>query len=435
MGAFRQRAFPVFVWALGFAAVPAVAERPPAPTAMSDAELKAAGEKIAAAIREGDVAFFKPRLDFRGIADWVTEGDRSLTRFHFRQGLMQARDRLIEQLHLEVEGGGGYKFLGVKQTADPKTLVFRYITSGGGLNYHEMRVVRKPDGDFVIPDIFIYLDGAWLSDTGRRSFTQVMETVRRAENPNPTQADQEALRNEELAVDVVAGWNENPRMVLDQYKQLPPEIQKRRNVLVARMQSAMRLGDDAEYLSALEDFEAVYPDDPAKELILLDTFLYREEFDKMLSGLDDLQRLVGFDDAYLHVLRGVAYSLDLDEVRARIELQKAADIEPDLAIAYLAQLDMALGERDFERATQAIANLERKCGVAVEDIVNAPGSKELRESPAYEKWRLSKETKHLGDDAKSQPSRAPRAPASWQLTHVPSDGTHERQGSVRERAP
>jgi tetratricopeptide (TPR) repeat protein len=402
---------------------------------MSDQELKAAGEKIAAAIREGDVAFFKPRLDFRGIADWATEGEKSMVRFHFRQGLVQARDMLIQQLQSEVKGGGGYKFLGIKQTENPKTLVFRYITSGGGLNYHEMRVVRKADNDFVIPDIFIYLDGAWLSDTSRRSFEQVMVTVRRAENPNPTEADQEALRNEELAAEVVAGWNEDPRKVLDQYGKLPTEIQMRRNVLVARMQSAMRLNDDKEYLGALEDFEAIYPDDPAKELILLDTFLYREEFDKMLSGLDDLQKLVGFDDAYLRVLRGVTYRLDLDEVRARVEFQKAADIEPDLAIAHLAQLDMALGDGDFERATRALSNLEGQCGVAVEEIVDAPGSEGLRESPAYEKWRQTKQTNHKESDPKSQPTRAPRAPASWQLTHVPSEGGREHDASVREHTP
>lgn len=385
----RRDVFLAFVAVL-VAACASWGERPAVPNALSDEELKEAGKKIETAIREGDAPFFDPRLDFRGMVDWATERDRSEIALQFRRGFLESREALIRQMHGEVQNGGDYKFMGIKESKDPKTLLFRYITSDNGLNYHEMRVQRRADGDFATLDIFVYVDGAWLSDTARNSFAQVKESVRLAQTPNPTPDELEKIRGEEQAVKFIEVGLTDPARALDIYHGLPEEIRKRRLHMVIRMQCAMKLEDELEYFRTLEDFEAAFPNDPAKEILLLDVFLYRKQFDEMLAGLDDLQELLGIEDAYLHVLRGVAHRLKGDEAKARTVYAKAARLEPGLKAAHIAQLDLALVNKDFDRATQALLDLESRCGVDVDELVDGDAFGDFRDSPAYEKWQTAR---------------------------------------------
>lgn len=114
--------------------------------------------------------------------------------------------------------------------------------------------------------------------------------------------------------------------------------------------SRLAAGNTQLAISGLEATAALDGDQHQATALLVLTHLYRKEYDKALTAIDDLEKKLP-NNPITHNLRGSAYFGKNDPVNARKSFERALSIKPNyfLAAENLAKLDLMDGKTDAAR--------------------------------------------------------------------------------------
>jgi hypothetical protein len=119
---------------------------------VSEAEAKNVAKAIQEATEAKDAPAFAQVFDwdaFRSMVLSAFEGlnqETSQLRKGFTKEMTTIGPVLAGQIFQHFEGGGSYTFLRVLDRPDGKRLLFRLRNGSGALNYHEICLVRRPEG-------------------------------------------------------------------------------------------------------------------------------------------------------------------------------------------------------------------------------------------------------------------------------------------------
>ncbi len=265
----------------------------------------------------------------------------------FGAGLMKAVDAdqgTVELLRLRTRDG---------QT----TALFRVIGAQGGLNYHELWLVQRPDGTVAYDDMLAFNGCARMSELAAR-----------------LAEDERVTRN--LTAVMQPLKQGQPQEALKAYRRLPADLQDRLDVLVIRHMAAQQVGGGelAGAVSALEQ----YSTEPGVSLLLLGVYVDRGEDDRGLAALDAIDRAVG-GDPWLDLLRAQVEKARGDLAKAKRLATAAAAAAPTQPAPLWVLVEVALAQDDHAVTADLVRRLTR---------IGAPPD---LDHPAFARFRASPE--------------------------------------------
>jgi tetratricopeptide (TPR) repeat protein len=244
-----------------------------------------------------------------------------------------------------------------------------------GLNYVEMELGRFPGGVQAV-DATYYLTGERLS----RTLARLMGRAQSAMDDGDLK---DGMAMQRISMLQRQGDTEGALALI---KELPPALRADKSIML--LEIGLDPGtDDTRYLAAIERFENAFPNDPALDLVSIDGFFMRKQFDRLLAAIDRLDERV--KDPYLDVMRALAYLGDDKLDKALVHVDRAIEREPTLEDAWDAKSTICLTKKDFACAFAAITVLVERFELPITDEVvgDLEHGPELLASEEYKAWR------------------------------------------------
>ena len=366
----------------------------PAPAAASvgppltDEDYKAFSQQLENAVATGNTADADHLLRLLDLFE-RSIGDLELGA-QFKKDLAKGAARGAGKLSHEfvdcVKNGGSYIFLHVHSVDGQKRALFRMRHAEGAVNYHDYSLARYPDGQIGTADIYVYLSGEPMSQSFRRVLLTLVSQKDQGMLARLKGADQILTNNlsavQSMSNDVRSGRHKE---ALATFRKLPAELQNNRAFQMIAIQAAQGTKDDREYLAEMERFRKTFPNDPSADLLSLDYFMLKKQFDEGIQSLDRLNKSLG-QDPYLDVLKGgmLLEAGRLKEARAVVERAIKADMKIDLG--YGMRVAIALREKNNKDVLiwlkKGIEN--NAVQVDIDELKNTPDYAEFVKSPEFQ---------------------------------------------------
>jgi len=340
----------------------ACAEEPPAPprvlSADERAQVDAFADEFAAAVDSGDLELVERAFDLKGLTERIMEGIelQGGSRRDFMQGL---------EVGLKGNGpmqgvvGQPYRYLRTIELEGQDCLLFRMLPTAGGVNYHAFAYRVDEPVEVRLIDFHVYSTGEWLSESIRRlslpAIAQLNQSFVDKILSGPDRAYVENLgRVGEMSQALMTGEFDR---VLAVYDELPSALQDQKAIIGLQLSALSSLESrEAEYIVALERYDALYPDEASAKMMLIDYQMLVGEFDAMLTSVDWLEQTVG-GDPYCDVLRASGMVVAEDYERAQEFAQRAIERESTLEDAHWTLVTIGLGTGDHALTRKHLAVL------------------------------------------------------------------------------
>ena len=294
------------------------------------------------------------------------------------------QDPLFSQVRPAVAGGGSYTLLRVHEVdGQPRALVRLLLPDGGGVNYHDFRMIRSADGRVRADDLLIYMTGEFFSDT----VAQLMNTMA-ARRPGAIgralgQKDKSLEEMQELQKMQAATRAEDYAKALSIYDSLPQSLKEQKAVILLRIRAAMNT-DDKAYEAAMADHLRLFPDDPAADFIGIDYHLLGGRIDECLDSVRSLNKKV--QDPYLNnMMAGVMLEAGR-AADAEKEAEKAIAAEPDMMDAHWMTMTASMQQKDFDAVLRDLKRMDKQFEMEWADLTTVPEFAPFVASPQHEMW-------------------------------------------------
>jgi tetratricopeptide (TPR) repeat protein len=367
-------------WAASLAA-----QTPPAP----DPAVVAFARNIEATVAKGDASALAAGMDWDAVLNKAMAGAPATPKVEadFRAGFLKGVVSFQESILKAVTGGGSYKLLRVRQVGAQPRALFRLL-AGGNVNYHEFHVTRGPRG-IRVGDVYVYMSGETLSESVRHGWLPM------AAEANKGLVDRLAGSENEF-IKTAPQWREVQRLfkagqhkeALAGYRKLPASVQGTRMMLLTRLGITQAL-EEPLYLESIEAFRRAFPTDPALDLILVDGFYMKKQYDKAVESVDRLETSIGGDAHLKNVRAGLLFAKG-DLEGARTWATKAVAEEPTLLDAHWTLVTVSLQQKDHAETARLLTRLESDLKVPITDLTRVPEYAAFTKSAEYRKWMGSR---------------------------------------------
>lgn len=284
-----------------------------------------------------------------------------------------------------VKQGGSYKFRTYHQRGAKPHVLFRMHQEEQGVNYHDIALVRHSDNRVAMEDMYVLLTGEMLSQTIKRPMLALLPAINPDLVSRLTGRDRDYLDNlkgvQGIAVANRAG---RPDDAIAAYRKLPESLRKEKTILFFYL-SAAKMKGDSEYAAALEAFQTYHRNDASLDMVLLDHFILKKEYDTALKSVDRLGPAT-HNDSYLFVIRSNVLAAAGRQKEAAVAAEKAAEMEAELNSAYESRISIALQEKNHDDTFRWLCQYVEKCGVEIDDLTKLPDYADFVKSPKYGEW-------------------------------------------------
>ncbi|MEK7466958.1 MAG: hypothetical protein AAB074_06030 [Planctomycetota bacterium] len=372
-----------FALAAALLALP-LAARAQAPETLDEKACMEVVKKIEAAVAAADGEAFDEVLGLRVILEKIVKDleTEDKNKKDFIEGVMSAS--LGTQITDQLTAGGTIKFLRLHVVDGRTRALFRMLNPNGGVNYHDWILVKDGDGART-EDLYIYLMGESLARTFKREFLKGIAVMSKAPG-NLKGWEKDFLDAQPKVAEMQAAVKDgDSKKALKIYNDLPQTVREDKLTMIQRVSIALEVGD-AEYTAALADWEKLFPGDPSMDLMQIDAFAMKGEFEKSADVVARLAKTIG-GDPFLDGMRAGLFlqAGKLDEATASAE--KAAKEEKGLALPHFVLLQVSLKKKDHAATVRELTVLEKECGVPILDFEAEEGFESFVESEEYKKWK------------------------------------------------
>jgi hypothetical protein len=357
---------------------------------ITDEEVQAFAEKYADGIARGDFGVVSSVFDWNVLIDRTLEGVELSPKAQadVRSGMistLQGKNALMGQIHQQVANGGSYRLLRIHEVEGRRRALFRLLPPGGGVNYHDMVLVKAADGQCHGIDMHIFLNGEFLSTTMKRTLLPVAASLNRSLIEKLTGQDQLYVKHQGDVLKMVQAAPENPVEALRLFHSLPQELQRDKSLLLVRLAAAQGAGNDDECQQTLTDFRRCHPDEACVDFLSIDYFVTRKEYADALAAIDAVIRVVG-GDSMLDVMKANLL-IEMDRVdEAHAVVLAAVDTEPDLVDAWWSLVSVDLKRKNFEQVLARLKQIDERFEITWSDLSQEPAYAEFARSPQYQQW-------------------------------------------------
>ncbi|MGE3802538.1 MAG: tetratricopeptide repeat protein, partial [Candidatus Kapaibacterium sp.] len=337
-------------------------EMPPPEISFSDAMLDSLGHEIEAQINVGDGTLLDQLFSFEQLFERIAwpevlsarekeEALRGYTEATERSGSSFAQN-IVSQWYNE----GEIRFLGVRHEPDGVKLLYRFSSPVNGLNYISF-LVGEVQGAPVFVDLHTSMLGENYSNVLKRTFAQDQSSPihRLLGTEGETKKLSDAI--EQMQLRYKAG---EFRDVVDYYASLSESLRHQKILHLIRIRAVSAIEDDELYATAIEEAQSLFPNDPALDLLLIDFYAIRQQYDSVLIAIDQLDKRI--KDPYLDYQRGSIALAQKDYDKARAYAQALIRYDSALAEPYLLLISAAMDEKNHSALADGLA-LMQEAGV------------------------------------------------------------------------
>ena len=189
---------------------------------------------------------------------------------------------------------GSFHLLHNIETKGQRHLVFR-VFGTGGLNYYDFTLVKIKDS-VKASDVLPFITGELLSTNVATVVDLAVDGAKTTGQLSEEMAALVQMRNYKLKADFTS--------VKTSFEKLEPRYQRNRVFQIYYIEACQHL-DKALYKQALENYHDLWPEAPNAFLLMLDMYYMNQDFEKLLTTINQLDSLVG-GDPFLDLFRGNA---------------------------------------------------------------------------------------------------------------------------------
>jgi tetratricopeptide (TPR) repeat protein len=269
-------------------------------------------------------------------------------------------------------------------------LLFRLIGKGG-VNYHDFVIERKPDRSLAIGDAYFLISGELYSQTIRVPYALAVA----AEEKN-SEFLSKVLGTDDSVIQGLAKLKDvgdvfkaaKYQETLDLISTLPPAVQKLKMTLIIKWQSIVRLYGpaSAQADAMVDEIHATLPNDQSLDLLSLDSYIHRKQFDKAGEALDRINDFAGGHDGYLEALQANIDERAGNREKAIASAEQSIKDEPGIKETYYARMNIALPAKDYDTVLKMLVALHEKLHVTFKDLRTVPVYAGFVQSPQFAEW-------------------------------------------------
>jgi tetratricopeptide (TPR) repeat protein len=378
-------------------AAPAAPAPAPVLPPLTEAEMKSAEEfakKMETTMSSGDPTFTESHVDYTAIQQEVTKNLQisAASLQAFMNGFKQSS--VVKGICQVLQAGNKYKLLRVRQENGTAHALFRMLLGGQAANYHDYYLRPDGKGGWMIKDFYIYLTGEPLTLTLRRAILPLVAEENKNFLEKLTSSESDYIKHSKDIIqmqNLVKAGDAQQAMAI--YSNLPPELQKEKNIMIARLSATQLLSqktnDKSSYRATLDDFQKFFPNDPGLDLLLIDGHCLHKDYDKALACVDRINQSLG-GDAHQVGLRANLYKLMNKDDKAKEAAKEAIAMEPDLALPYYVLLELSLSSKSYTETVQVLNNLEKNAGMTYPTMEKQELFADFIKSKEYRDWKQSR---------------------------------------------
>lgn len=360
--------------------------------ALTEDDYRSFGKELEKAVAVGDVAATNRLFRLTDLIDRCV-ADFGLSPAERREASAAAvraaaSGGLGATLAAEVKRGGKLTAVGPRMDGGQPRLLVRVVGAEGSVNYLLVRLARYPDGGVGVEDADVLSSGEPLTLTLRRTMLTLLPMLRGGPLDRLTGADRAyadaAPVMKQVIEDQRAGRFAEMAAGLGR---LPTALQRDKATQLLLLRAVAQSGTDDEYLTAMERFRQLYPDDASFDLLAVDYYLVKKRYDDPLAAVDRLDARIG-GDPYLNLLRVNAHAEAGRLAEAKAAAEGAIAGEPTLADGYWARVEVALKERHHADTRDWLKRTVERAGEVLDTDA-------MRTSPVYAEFVKSDEFSEL----------------------------------------
>lgn len=249
-----------------------------------------------------------------------------------------------------ISSKGSYSFIKQYEKNNVHHLLFR-LYDHSSLNYHDFEL-KRTNGKPGIVDIYIYVTGEKISETLKGL---VVDSKDEFSDRSAPDKDGDIDKLPHLRKLIEEGKN---REALDIYDNLTEKMKKNRTFQLMHVQICAGLTEE-EYANAIAEYKRLYPNEPNMQLLLIDGYVLRREYDKALEAVNELDKMID-KDPLLDFHRAVCYSLMEEKTKKREYLERLVKNLPDFEDGVFVLIADYLSANEFEKATPLVNRFKKK---------------------------------------------------------------------------
>ncbi len=348
-------------------------------------------EAIAQGFTERDTSAFNEAIDADAIIATALDSltlDAGFKR-EFSKGLKSAIEEKIGLQFTTAMPDGAYaKILRVKRDGGVSKALLRVDMGDAGNVYMDLYLKRDKAGKVRIVDWFDYSAG--------QPYSASLEQFANMASPTPTiigriydrVTDNKKNQDAFMAMFNANKLGEHARTV-ELFLAMDEEMLKSRVINMAAIRAAQQSGDDELYVKTLAVLDKYHGDDPTLTFILLDYHFIKENYSKVISSLNYLEKTFGVEDAALKAMIANAH-LESGNYDAAIKAANSGiELEPEYENGYWSLMTAQLLSENFSDAVVTAKILENTFSydLSPESIGENEVYAGLLQSEAYKRWR------------------------------------------------
>ncbi|MGH7145459.1 MAG: tetratricopeptide repeat protein [Planctomycetota bacterium] len=264
---------------------------------------------------------------------------------------------------------GSFHLDWVKTVDGQRRALFRLVLGGkGGMNFHEVVLMKDSFHHYRIRDIYIATEGAMLSAGLHHEF----EMSALPSNPalhKSLSANELELIGHAKDIDQLhqLDTQEHYADAIKLYKAMPPPVKRDRTAMMWTVIAAAAAGDKATYDTLSRSYAAAFPHDTALDLNLLDIYFLKQKYEQTVNILDHLEARLGPDGILLCIHARCLLELGKTDASAKIA-GEAVDADPTLEAAYDRALSAELLLQHWGRIADLLDRYQKNLGRPLPDL-------------------------------------------------------------------
>jgi hypothetical protein len=353
---------------------------------VTEGEAQAFAREIESTVEAGDAAAFGKLLRIEALIDRSVSDLQPNASFMagLKSGITQTGNKIAAQILDAKKKGGSYTFIRVRTVDGSPRPLFRFLLPDVGVNYHDFELTRLPDGTVGTEDLHVALTGEPLSQTFRRLIVPMIRESKQGLYDRISGKDRIYLDNSQKVKQIGELKRQGQfRECLNLIQSLPVEIEKEKAIQIIAINAAQQVSDD-EFMKAMERFRELHPNDPVVDMLSMDYFGLRKQFDKAHASIDRLDKAVG-GDPYLQYMHGGIDILAEKWPEARARFAKAKIADPTMTDAYIGDISVSLKMKDHKATLAGLKEVAEKRGVDInlDNIRTDENYREFAQSPQF----------------------------------------------------
>ena len=241
-------------------------------------------------------------------------------------------------------------------------LLFRFF-SADGINYHD-HLLKKVKGTPKIVDTYIFMSGENLSDTYKTIYKSALygsNFLTKDISNSRFVKDLDKLKKIRL-LNSKGKFKKSHKV----YQSISSTSKQEKIYKLTNINITSNISLEL-YEEALDDYDEKYPNDPSLQLMAIDRYLIKKEYDKSLLAIDKLDSLVK-GDTFLNYLRGNVSFQKKDFNSALSNYKYIIKEYPDFFDVYESLFSLYVNTNDSNNALNILDIYVSKFDISKEEI-------------------------------------------------------------------